>query len=198
MDTEDVVHILNKILLSHKKKEIMPFAATWMQLEIIILNEVRRRRTNTIWYHLYVESKLWHKWTYLQKGNRCTDTENRLLVPRGKEGGSKIDWGFGVSRCKLLHSEWIDNKILLHSTWIYNQSPGLDHDRKGYKKITCVHIHIYIYTHIYIYVCVWLSHVAIQQKLTWHCKSTIIKKSKKIKTKSEPPKCLKLWEFLAK
>ena len=33
----------------------MPFAATWMDLEIIILSEVRK--TNIIRYHLYVESK---------------------------------------------------------------------------------------------------------------------------------------------
>ena len=31
-----------------KKNEIMPFAATCMQLEIIILSEVRKRKTNTI------------------------------------------------------------------------------------------------------------------------------------------------------
>ena len=36
-----------------KKNEIMPFAATWMQLEIIILSEVRKRKRNII-YHLYV------------------------------------------------------------------------------------------------------------------------------------------------
>ena len=34
----------------------MPFAATWMDLEIIILSEVRQRKTIII-YHLYVESK---------------------------------------------------------------------------------------------------------------------------------------------
>ena len=40
-----------------KKNEIMSLAATWMDLEIIILSEVRERKTNNI-YHLYVESKV--------------------------------------------------------------------------------------------------------------------------------------------
>ena len=38
-----------------KNNEIMPFTATWMDLEIIILSEVRQRKTNII-DHLYVES----------------------------------------------------------------------------------------------------------------------------------------------
>ena len=38
MNKEDVVHTYNKILLSHKK--IMPSAATWMDIEILILSEM--------------------------------------------------------------------------------------------------------------------------------------------------------------
>ena len=41
-----------------KKNEIMPFAATWLELEIIILSVVSEKETNTVWYHLYVESKM--------------------------------------------------------------------------------------------------------------------------------------------
>ena len=40
-----------------KMDKIMPFAATQMQLEILILKEVRKRSTDTL-YHLYVESKI--------------------------------------------------------------------------------------------------------------------------------------------
>ena len=65
-----------------KKKEIMPFTATWMPLEIIILSELSLRQKNTIGYHLYVESKIWHKWSYLWRRNRLTDIENWLLITK--------------------------------------------------------------------------------------------------------------------
>ena len=35
----------------------MLFEATWIDLEIITLSEVRHRKTNIVWYHLYVVFK---------------------------------------------------------------------------------------------------------------------------------------------
>ena len=43
MDKDDVVHIHNGILLNHKKNNIMPFAATRMDIEIIILSEINQK-----------------------------------------------------------------------------------------------------------------------------------------------------------
>ena len=33
---------------SHKKNEILPFVATWMDLEGIILSEINQRKINTV------------------------------------------------------------------------------------------------------------------------------------------------------
>ena len=41
-----------------KKNEMMPFAATWMDLEIIILNEISKTKINTIYSHLHVAAKI--------------------------------------------------------------------------------------------------------------------------------------------
>ena len=45
-----------------------------MDLDFIILSEVSQKEKD-ITYHLYVESKKWQKWTYLQNRNRLTDSE---------------------------------------------------------------------------------------------------------------------------
>ena len=44
---KDVEHIYNGMSLGHKTDETMPFAPTWMDLEIIILCEVSQtKKTN--------------------------------------------------------------------------------------------------------------------------------------------------------
>ena len=40
-----------------KNNEILPFAATWMDLEIITLSAVSQTKTDIILYHLYVKYK---------------------------------------------------------------------------------------------------------------------------------------------
>ena len=49
MDKEDVVHIYNGILLSHKRNEIVPFADT-MDLETVTQSEVSQKEENK--YHI--------------------------------------------------------------------------------------------------------------------------------------------------
>ena len=65
--------------------EIMPFAATLMDLEIIILNEVRERQISYVITYMW-NTKKWYKWTYLQ--NR-TDSEisKTYVYQRGEVGG---------------------------------------------------------------------------------------------------------------
>ena len=45
------------MLLSHKNNESLPFATSWMDLVGFFLNKISQRKTNTVRFHLYVESK---------------------------------------------------------------------------------------------------------------------------------------------
>ena len=58
-------------------------------------SEERKIKTNTIWYHLYVESKIWHRWTYPQNRNRLTDMKSRLVFAKEEGGGREWD-GLGI------------------------------------------------------------------------------------------------------
>ena len=54
-----------------------------------------------------------------------------VMVVKGGEEGRRMDWGFGVGRCKLLYLEWINYKAVLYN---YIQSPGNNHNGKEYLK----------------------------------------------------------------
>lgn len=59
------------MMLTCKENEILPFAAVWMELENIF-SKVRQTKTNTVWHHLYVESKI-----DTNESTHKTETENR-------------------------------------------------------------------------------------------------------------------------
>ena len=52
----EVGHLIRIKRASTEENEIMPFLATWTDLEIIILSEIRQRKTNII-HHLCVKYK---------------------------------------------------------------------------------------------------------------------------------------------
>ena len=41
--------------LAMRKNEIWPFVATWMELEAIMLSEIRQSKIDTICFHSYVD-----------------------------------------------------------------------------------------------------------------------------------------------
>ena len=45
--------------MEYKKDKLMPFAATWMELEILILSEVRQKEKDKYHMILFAESKIW-------------------------------------------------------------------------------------------------------------------------------------------
>ena len=81
-----------------------------------------------------------------------TDIRNGLVVAKDGAGG-RLDRECGTSDCKLLHTEWIDNKVL-YSTGNYVQDPVVNHKGKEHENecvCVCVCVCVYTHTHIYVY-----------------------------------------------
>ena len=97
---------LKALLLSHKKewkdvtcnnKEGHRGDRKWSTSE---------RQTNTIWYHVHVESKIWHKWIHLQNRNRLTDLENTLVVAKGEGEGWIGSLGLADANDYYIENGW--------------------------------------------------------------------------------------------
>ena len=103
-----------------KKNEIMPLAATWMDLEIIILSEVGQWKINILWYYLYVKSNKNDTKELIYKAETNSQISNPILeLPLGKL------WEGGVGRMEVTYTHYcikqITNKNILYSTEKYTQ-----------------------------------------------------------------------------
>ena len=79
--------------ISHTEEEIMPFAATWMDLEIIRLNQARQRKTNNHDITSVWNVKIWYKWTYLQNEDLTRGHRKPTYgYQRGKRGDKLGVW----------------------------------------------------------------------------------------------------------
>ena len=85
-----------------------------------------------------METKTWHKWTYLWNQNRITGIEKRLVVVKEEwiRGGMELE--IGVSRCGFLYVDWIRSKALLYGTENHIQYAMIKHNGKVLKKL-CIY-----------------------------------------------------------
>ena len=97
------------ILFSHKKQnKVMPFAATWTELEIIIQSKVCQRRRQIPYSIIYMCNLKHDANELIYKTETDLQKENGLWLPRGRRDGGGIKWVSGISRFKIVYREWID------------------------------------------------------------------------------------------
>ena len=94
--------IYNEMPCSHKKNKIMPFAAIWMKLEILILTEVSQKEKDK-YYMISLICGTYNGTSLSTKQEQMH--RHREQICGCQRGGSGMDWEFGAS--KLLHLEWI-------------------------------------------------------------------------------------------
>ena len=75
------------------------------------------------------------------------------------------DWSDAAAatdgRCKPLHLEWINNKVLMYSTGNYIRYPVINPYWKRIGKTMCIYIYTHMYTHMY-------NSVTLLQSRDWH------------------------------
>ena len=91
MDKEDVAHIYNGILLSHKKERNNVICSNMDGPRYNCTKWNKSDRERQIPYditYMWNLKKKWYNWTYLHNRNRLTDLENKLTVTKEEgEGG---------------------------------------------------------------------------------------------------------------
>ena len=68
------------------------------------------------------------------------EKHNKSLTVFSQQFKTKVDWEFGISRWKLVHTEWINNRVQLYSTGNYILYLVIKNNKKEYDKE-----YIYVY-----------------------------------------------------
>ena len=121
MDKEDVIHIYNGILLSHKKER--NWAICWdvdgsRDCHTEWSKSEREKQISYINAYMWNLEK-WYRWTGLQGRNWDTDVENKHMdTKQGKQwcggGGGVMNWVIGIDMCTLMCIKLMTNKNLLY------------------------------------------------------------------------------------
>ena len=80
-----------------KENEIMPSAATWIDLEMIIRSEVKLDR------EVQIPHDITCMWNLKYDRNECMKQNHGHREQTGGCQGGGTEWEVGVSRCKLLY-----------------------------------------------------------------------------------------------
>ena len=87
----------------------MPFAATWIDMEIVILSEVRKRQIYDITYMWNLKSSDANEFIYKTETDLQTQRMN-LWLP-GEKDEMEGQMKFGTDTYMLLHLKQISNKV---------------------------------------------------------------------------------------
>jgi len=82
----------------------------------IVLNKISQRKTNT--------NDIPYRWSlkydtneFVYETDRLTDTENRLVVAKGKGVQERVGLGVCDYQMQTIYKGWINNKVLMYSRY---------------------------------------------------------------------------------
>ena len=94
MDKQNVAYTYNRAI---KRKEIMTYAITWMNLEDIMLSKISQSEKHKYLNELYLQE--------IPGTVKFRETESRIMFTRGWEGEENVELLFNEYRISVLQDE---------------------------------------------------------------------------------------------
>ena len=106
MDKEDLTEHYSAV----KKNELVPLAASWLQLEIIILSEVSQTEKDKSYNVTYMLNLKYNTNEHIYETETHRPREQTCSCQGERNTGWGMDLECGTNSYKLLHIGWINNK----------------------------------------------------------------------------------------